>query len=82
MKDRNLFLDSKTIPRTFSALEAKLGTKTRRKRYNGVATEEQLHDSRKAKRKLKGKDGLPPNMGLSWALLLLGSALRIIIPLF
>ena len=39
MKDINLFLDSKTIPHTFNALEAKLGTKTKRKRYNEVATE-------------------------------------------
>ena len=32
VKDRNLFLDSKTIPRTFNALEAKLGTKNQKKK--------------------------------------------------
>ena len=29
---QNLFLDSKTIPRTFNALEAKLGTKNQKKK--------------------------------------------------
>ena len=37
VKDKILFLDSKTTPRTFNALEAKLGTKN--KRYNEVAIE-------------------------------------------
>ena len=36
---QNLFLDSNSIPRTFNALEAKLGTTNKRKRYNEVATE-------------------------------------------
>ena len=29
---QNLFLDSKTIPRTFNALEAKFGQKTQKKK--------------------------------------------------
>ena len=65
MKDKILFLDSKTTPRNFNALEAKLGTKTKIKRYNEVDTEEKLHDSRKIKSKLKVKDGLPPNKHFS-----------------
>ena len=32
MKDKILFLDSKTTPRTFNALEAKLGTKNQKKK--------------------------------------------------
>ena len=39
MKDIILFLDSKTTPSTFNSLEAKLGTKNQKKRYNEVATE-------------------------------------------
>ena len=61
MKDRNLFLDSKTTPRTFNELEAKLGTKTKRKRYNKVATQETISRLKKSKNKVNVKDGLPPN---------------------
>ena len=53
VKDRNLFLDSKTIPRTFNALEAKLGTKNQKKRYNEVATGNNSMTQEKQKQKLK-----------------------------
>ena len=65
MKDRNLFLDSKTIPRTFNALEAKLGKKPKRKIYNEVATDNNFMAQEKAKNKVKVKDGLPPNKRFS-----------------
>ena len=61
VKDKILFLDSKTTPRTFNALEAKLGTKNQKKKIQSSFYREQLHDSRKIKRKLKVKDGLPLN---------------------
>ena len=55
-----MFLDSKTIARTFNALEAKLGTKKpKEKDTMKLLQSQQLHDSRKTKSKLKVKDGLP-----------------------
>ena len=51
MKDKILFLDSKTIPRTFNVLEAKHGTKYKRKRYNEFATEATTSRLRKTERK-------------------------------
>ena len=51
MKDKILFLESKTTPRTFNALEAKLGTKPKEKRYNEVATEATTSRLRKTERK-------------------------------
>ena len=54
MKDRNLFLDSKTTPRTFNALEAKLGTKTKKK-YNEVSTEEKNSILKKSKKQTESK---------------------------
>ena len=66
MKDRNLFLDSKTTPRTLNALEAKLGTKTKRKRYNEVYTEATTSRLKKNKKQTESKkDGLPPNKRFS-----------------
>ena len=55
MKDRILFLDSKTTPRTFNASEAKLGTKTKRKRYNEVATEATSSRLKKNKNQTESK---------------------------
>ena len=55
MKDRNLFLDRKTIPCTFNALEAKLGKKTKRTRYNEVATEATTSRLKKSKKQPESK---------------------------
>ena len=61
MKDRNLFLDSKTTPHTFNALEAKLGIKKpKEKDTMKLLQRKQLNDSRKIKNELKVKDGLLP----------------------
>ena len=51
VKDRNLFLDRKTTPRTFNALEAKLVAKNQKKDTMKLLQKQQLHDSRKVKKK-------------------------------
>ena len=66
VKDRNLFLDNNTIPRTFNALEANLAQKPKEKDTMKLLQRQQLQDSRKAKKnKLKVKDGCPPNKRFS-----------------
>ena len=60
MKDRNLFLNSETTPRTFNALEAKLGTKNQKKKYNEVDIEATTSRLKKNKNKLKEKMGCLP----------------------
>ena len=52
---QNLFLDSKSTPRTFNALEAIYSHKNQKKRYNGVVTEVTTTITEESKSKLKEK---------------------------
>ena len=62
-------MDSKTIPRTFNALEAKLDTKKETKKDKmELLQKQQLHDSRKEK-KLKERMGCLPTSAFLYSLL-------------
>ena len=80
MKDKILFLDSKTTPRTFNALEAKLGTKTKIKRYNKVATEETTSRLKKSKKQTESKRWVASQQALFFNAFYLGPVISMMLP--